>query len=202
MQLIKLIFLLSLSVLFFGCLTTQYYYIKSAKLYGSTGNESRPFTEDREEPIRLLLNGHHIKAGSYLILLIRKFDRGSLFSIDDETYEKLTIVLKNFNIDEPIDFNSSSVQIYYSRGSSGFVRKGHGVYADSGKGTITIRKIDINKVIAEIDFKTTAKPAGAFPFESQQIEIQDSFTFSEIEVAGLTPWLGTPSPDIGKEVYP
>lgn len=185
-----------------GCSAMQYYYIQDAKLAQSSDSEEIPFVGNRKESINLLLNGHYIKAGNSLVLLIRKFDKGSLFSVDDETYEKLTIEIKKYEVGVPMSLNSSNIKTYYSSGSSGFVRKGHGVYADLGKGNITIKKINKNKIVAELDFTARAEPTGVFPHEGRTVVIQDSFVFNEKRIADLTPWLGIPDASLGKEVYP
>ena len=60
------------------------------------------FTTNRTESVKRLLNGHYIKSGNNIVLLVRKFDKGGAFTIDDETYEKITVEIKDYSIGEPI----------------------------------------------------------------------------------------------------
>jgi hypothetical protein len=134
--------------------------------------------------------------------LIRKFDKGKLFTIDDETYEKLTIEIRNLKIGVPITLGSGDIRFYYSTGSCGFIYKGHGLYSTDGSGEITINKVKKNKILANIDLSIVANPAGTFPFEGKRIQIRETLIFDEIRITDLTPWLGVPNPSLGKEVYP
>jgi len=149
-----------------------------------------------------LLSGHYVEADDNLVLLIRSFDRGSFFSIDDEGYEKLSIEIKSYRIGEPIYLNSPDISFYYSRGSSAFINKGHGVYSASGSGEIIIKRKEKNRLIVKIDLSLNAEPAGAYPFEAEKVEIKGEYIFIEKQVSELTPWLGMPDPSLGKEVYP
>ena len=194
--------MLLISILFFGCSTKEHYFISDAKLNKNYTDEKQNLIRDRNEVSNLLLSGHYISSGNSTILMIRNFDRGNILSVDDETYEKFSIELKNYEVGVPIEIGSLNLKIYYSAGSSGFARKGHGVYADSGKGIITIIENNNDKLTAKIDFTTFAKPAGAFPLEGKRIKIKNTFVFRKKKISDLSPWLGVPDILIGKEVYP
>jgi len=135
-------------------------------------------------------------------LLIRKFDKGKLFTVDDEVFEKLSVEIKKFKVGVPINLGSPDLTIYYSNGGSAFIYKGHGVYSTQGSGTLTIREVEKERIVADIDFSIVAEPAGVFPFEEKRIRIKDSFAFVKIGIGDLTPWLGLPNSDPGREVYP
>jgi len=202
MQSIKYLFGFLLLFLAIGCSSTHTYYIKGAKLVDNKENEEAKFLRERTEPVRLLLNGHYIKSGDYLVILVRKFDRGNLLAIDDEGYEKLTIEIKRYMIDTPISLDSGDVDFYYSSGSSGFVSRGHGVYATHGTGEITIKDIGRNELLIKMDISLLAKPAGSFPFEERTVHIKEELVVKEMTINRLTPWLGVADPSPGKEVYP
>jgi len=180
----------------------QLYYVKNAKMIAFSESEKNTFTGNRPEPAKLLLNGHYVKSGDSLVLLIRRFDKGSVFTLDDEIYEKLTIEIKNYTLGEPIKLGSPDIHFYYSSGSSGFIYKGHGVYSTSGSGNIIVKKVERNTIVVELDFTIWAEPAGPFPFEGRKVQVDGSLSFKEKQVADLTPWLGVPALSLGKEVYP
>ncbi len=185
-----------------SCSRLQTYYVNNAQIASNLEGEKGTFTENRPESTKLLLNGHYVKSGNNLVLLFRRYTTGSIFVIDDEGYEKLTIEIRNYILGKPIRFDSSDIKFYYSSGSSGFVSKGHGVYSTSGSGSLTIRKVERDKITAEIDLTMWARPAGAFPFEGKQVQIRKWVSFEEKNIAELTPWLGIPDSSLGKEVYP
>lgn len=149
-----------------------------------------------------MLNGHYVTSGNNLVLLIRKFDIGSFFTIDDESYEKLTIEIKNYTVGVPIKFDSPDIHFYYSRGSCGFVYKGQGVYSTSGSGNLIIKKVEKDNIVVELDFTSWAEPAGSFPLKGKKIQVHDLLLFKEKKIAELTPWLGIPGSSFGEEVYP
>lgn len=198
----RIISLMALTILCIGCSQTQLFYLRNAELAKSFEGPEYAFLKSRPESIRMLLNGHYVKPGKNLVLLIRRFDRGKLFTIDDEIYEKLTIQIRSFKTGVPISLDSNDISFYYSSGASGFIYKGHGVFSEHGSGEITIRDIENNRIVADIDFSILAKPAGPFPFEDKRIQIRDSFIFRGKRINDLTPWLGLPDPNPGKEVYP
>jgi len=180
----------------------QLYYVKDAKLISFADVDESAFFGKRPEPTKLLLNGHYVTSGNNLVLLIRRYDKGNLFTIDDESYEKLTIEIKKYTVDIPIKFDSPEIHFYYSSGSCGFVSKGHGVYSTSGSGNLIIKKVEEDNIVVKLDFTSWAEPAGSFPFEGKKIKVQGLLSFKEKKVANLTPWLGVPDSSSGKEVYP
>lgn len=195
------IYVFVFSLLLIGCSQTQLIYLKDAELARSVEAPEYAFLKNRPEGVKLLLNGHYVKSGNNLVLLIRKFDAGKLFTIDDETYEKLTIEIKSFKIGVPVILGSDDISFYYSSGSSGFIHKGHGVYSTGGSGSVTIKEIEENRVVADMDIWVLAKSAGVFSFE-RSIQIRGTFVFNEKRISDLTPWLGVPDPSFGREVYP
>jgi len=189
-------------VLLTSCSTTQRYYVKNAEMIPFSESDRGDLTGNRSEAVKHLLNGHYIRSGENLVLLIRKFDKGSTFAIDDESFEKLTIEIRKYTIGVPIALDSPDITLYYSRGGSGWIYKGQGVYSTSASGSLIIRRMERNRLIAEIDMTTWAEPAGEFPFKGREIHIRDVMSFTEKNVSGLTPWTGTPDGDVGHEVYP
>lgn len=202
MQLIKLFYIAVAFLLLSGCSTMQLYYVKDANMISFSESNKKAFNRNRPEPARLLLNGHYVQSGNDLVLLIRKFDKGNIFTVDDETYEKLTIEIKSYTLGEPIQLDSPDIRFYYSSGSSGFVSKGHGVYSASGSGSVVVKKVEKNTIVVDLNLVIWAEPAGPFPFKGRKVQMQGSFSFKEKQLSDLSPWLGVPNPSLGKEVYP
>lgn len=195
------IYVFVFSLLLIGCSQTQLIYLKDAELARSIETPEHRFLKNRPEGGKLLLNRHYVKSGNNLVLLIRKFNRGSLFTTDSATYEKLTIEIKRFKIGIPLILGSDHVSFYYSKGNIAFIYKGAGMYSTDGLGSITIKDIGENKIAADIDILVSARSAGVFPF-GKSIQIRGTFVFSEKKINDLTPWLGIPDPSFGREVYP
>lgn len=203
MRLIKCFCAVAVLFLTVGCSGTQLYYVKKARIVASSEeNHEETYVKNRPESAKLLLNGHYVKTGDCLVLLFRKFNKGHLFTVDDETYEKLTIEIKNFTVGKSIGIDSHNVRFFYSSGSSSFLSKGHGVYSTSGAGNIVISKIEKNRITVELNLELWAKPAGPFPFEGRKVKLMGSFSFKEKQLVDLSPWLGVPDASMGKEVYP
>ncbi len=195
------IYVFVFSLLLIGCSQTQLIYLKDAELARSIEAPDYAFLKNRPEGVKLLLNGHYVKSGNNLVLLIRKFNRGSLFTTDRATYEKLTIEIKRFKIGVPLILGSDDLSFYYSKGNIAFIYKGAGMYSTDGSGSVTIKEIEENKIAADIDIWALAKSAGVFSFE-RSIQITGTFVFNEKRISDLTPWLGVPDPSFGREVYP
>ena len=206
MQFIKLDVLLvfACSLLIFSCSTRSFFYVNDAKMLSISERNELIDNKNRSEPIKLLLNGHYIESGKNLVLLIRKFDVGKRTAIDDEYFEKLTIEIKKYELGKPIKLESPDIQLYYSEGPSGFIYKGHGYYSTCGSGYIIINKTNTNTLVAEINITTMAKSAGVFPSppEGWEVNFKGKYSFKEIKISKLTPWLGVPDSSYSKEVYP
>lgn len=180
----------------------KFYYIKEANMIAFPESKGDAFSGNRPKSAKLLLNGHYVKAGDSLVLLIRRFDNGCVFTVDDETYEKLTIEIKNYTLGVPIQLGSNDIRFYYSSGSSAFVSKGHGVYSATGSGNVVVNKVEKNRIFVDLDLTILTEPSGTFPFKGREVKIQGSFPFKEKLLPDLSPWLGVPDPSLGKEVYP
>jgi hypothetical protein len=202
MQITKAFCVAVVSFLSIGCSSMQLYYIKDAKMIALSESNKENFAKNRPESVRLLLNGHYVKSGDSLVLIVRRFDKGRAFTVDDEIYEKITIEIKNYTLGKPIKLDSPDIHFYYSSGSSGFVSKGHGVYSTTGSGNIVVNKVDKDTIAVEFNLTILAEPAGLFPFEGRKVQVQDLLSFKEKQLSDLSPWLGIPDPAMGKEVYP
>ena len=189
-------------ILLTGCSKSHFFYIEHAKMDSLFYEETNNSVKNRPIPAKLLLDGHYIREGNSVVLLLRKFNVGDLFTIDDEYFEKLTIEIKKFKIGIPIPIGSEDIKIYYSKGGSGWVSRGAGVYSSSGFGSITILKLDKFRLIALIDISLKTRNALTSPVEEGEKRFHSKFVFHKMEIDELTPWLGIPGKSAGSEAYP
>ncbi|MBU2628102.1 MAG: hypothetical protein KKE61_05765, partial [Proteobacteria bacterium] len=144
MQSVKIFIFFTMLSLLMGCSSLSLNYVKNAEIVDISQADEFVITSKRSESTKLLLNGHYVKSGESLVFLIRRFEKGNLFVFDDESFEKLTIEIKNYKIGKPIKFGSTVVKFYYSRGNSPFIYKGHGLYSSHGTGYLIIKKQNKN----------------------------------------------------------
>ncbi len=201
MKMFHLLCMIMIVVVFVGCSVKQNIFIESASLKELSMKKSSCEERGSCEVADLLLKGHHAVPGNNLLLLIRHFEPGDLLSIDDELFEKFSFEVCSYELGVPVNIGSPDVIIRYSAGGSSFIRKGWGVYSESGVGTITILCMEKDKIVANIEFSTTAESVGLFSFE-ENVKIQGSYTFNRMEMSNLTPWIGAPGNSIAEEVYP
>jgi len=190
------------SLLLVGCSTMNLYYVRDAQMIPFSESDRGELTGSRPDAVKLLLNGHYVRTGKSLVLLIRKFDQGNALTVDDELYEKVTIEIQDYPLGIPIKLDSRDLRLYYSSGSSGHIARGHGVYATSGSGTLVIKAFEKGRIVVDLDLVLWATPTRAFPFDGKEVHVREVLSFEEKKVADLTPWLGIPDSSLGKEVYP
>jgi len=181
-----------------NCNKVDYYFIPDAKIKQNIQTDY-----GRNNDTSMLLTGHYIESGTNTVLIIRKYDKGSIFSVDDEIFQKLTIQLDEFEIGTPISASTSGLLINYSKGVSGQIRRGDGRYSTSTRGSLTVMKQVENKMEVKIDLQFEVIPTEAFSILGPINEnINGYYVFKKIKIDDLTPWLGTPGETPGKEVYP
>ncbi len=168
--------------------------MENASLMGITEQIDNP-KDDIEKNKALLIGGHYLKSGKNLVLIIRKWESGSIFTIDDESYEYFTLELSEFTIGKPISLNSNSVKLYYSTGGSAWVYKGIGSYCSKGKGNIKIISYDNDIIEAEID--AVLMPKSAWSLQQRQnkrVKINGDYIFSKFVINRSTLWSEHPDP--------
>jgi hypothetical protein len=160
--------------------------------------------EGRDPAIKRLLAGHYIEGGARLVLLLRTFDQGKPFVIDDETYEKLTVELRSYEIGIPIELSSPEVKLYYSSGGAPWISRASGVFSSEASGTIIIEEKNENHLRLKLQITIPAKPAkgSTVLIQERTVEIKEGYTLQKILLEQLTPWLGMRHPSYYKEVYP
>jgi len=184
-----------------GCAEKEFlYYVEAADLV-AFGERS----DIRQQEAEALLRGPSVKRGNGTVILMRKFDRGELFTIDDETFEKLTIKIPEGEVGKTMRLPSPEVQVYYSQGASAFVSKGQGLYASAGTGEITITYKRKNRLGIKLNLQITAKPPTQQAFQAYKeklVQFAGEYELRKISLDKLTPWLGGSSSSTESGVYP
>jgi hypothetical protein len=195
----KYLMMFSLGVLTIACANTNFYYLEGGELIDRCQGVS-----NRNHAIERLLAGHYIESGDKLILLVRKFDKGKLDAIDDETYEKITLEIQSYNEGKPMQMSSPHVKFYYSSGASAFISRGSGVFSSEAFGTIVIEKKEKSRLRVKLDILILTKPAreGTVLIKERSVAIKEDYVLKKISLWQLTPWLGVRHPPYYKEVYP
>lgn len=175
----------------FGCTNLSLFYLEDDHLIDLCQG-----TKLRNSSIERLLSGHYIEFGNNLIILIRKFDVGDPDAVDDETYEKITFEIKNYQESKPISVNSPDVKFYYSSGASAFISRGAGVFSSEASGIIVIEKKRPNRLRIKLDVLLLAKPAreGTALIKERTVTLKDEYVLKKISLGQLTPWLGVRRP--------
>ncbi len=187
--------------LFASCSRLDLYYVRHSELVGDKGLSDAELT-----PVgagRWLVEGHHIRRGGDLVLLMRRYDRGSLFIIDDEGFKKLTIEIPAAELGRSIPVDVPPARLYYSQASSPFVGRGEGFYAARGEGYVTIVRVFERGIEARVDVTVrAARPPGAAFKHQKDVSISGDFLFTEICLEDLTPWLGSGTDSVLRQAYP
>ncbi|MBK8285376.1 MAG: hypothetical protein IPK97_11130 [Ahniella sp.] len=130
------------------------------------------------------LYAHRITAGSGLVLAYRWYTPGSVFTIDDEGFEKLTVWLPDQQAIEAsvLDISSPSVLVVYTRGGAAWPKSACSGWLTSG----TVRLEEKGSAIL-VDVSGELRAAsGTCPPEVKKV-----FSTAALgDIERLTPWLG------------
>ena len=176
--------LLGLVTVLAGCTHTDTFYLRDAALSDQTylqDFEARERDFGREA---LGLYAHRLGPGSGLVLGYRWYSPGSIFTIDDERFEKITVRFSDANAVENRSFvlPSPSVSVIFTRGGSAWPAAACSGWLSSGSIHI---KPSGTRLLVEVSGALT--PAtGECPSE-----VSHSFWSAPLSgFADLTPWLG------------
>ncbi|HIF51816.1 MAG TPA: hypothetical protein EYQ42_09880 [Thiotrichaceae bacterium] len=144
---------------------------------------------------------HRLKEGTGMVLGYRWYSNGSLLSIDDEGFEKLTIWLSANSIKQNKTFqfeNSEKVIAVYTHGGSAWPRNACAGYLSTG--TVSIRP---NGKSYRVEVDGQLEPQGARTLGNwcKLKPINKVFSAKEIKHEGLTSWLGKKGDHVYKETY-
>lgn len=127
-----------------------------------------------------------IVEGSNVVLLLREWTPGKIFTTDDERYRKLTIELSSVVVGEPLRVGEAGMKVVVSDGSSVWKRGRCG--SETGEGTVVVKEYDESELTADLDLRMECRYA-RIEIPTGSVLIQGTFRFRRIDIDEMTPWL-------------
>jgi hypothetical protein len=142
-------------------------------------------------------DGNWVAPGSSTVLLLREFDEGAYFTLDDEHFEKLSIELPHARTGDRFGLEDDGVKVLLTNGSAAWAFKGAYCTAATGSGEIVIVQHRAKRglltarlaLVLDCEDHVGRSPGGALP-QVRQVRIDGEYEFCEIAYDDLTPWLG------------
>ncbi len=160
-------------------------FVESAKLVGSWPPASIGAIAPAD------LNAiHRVVRGSNTVVVLRSFSGKRSDELDSEEFWKLTINLPNIAPGETRTLQAAAANTRFSRAGSAWVEKGFGYVGARVTGTIVARRVDSDTMTIDALLTVETRFAGD-PEETQLITLQRQATLRRMELADLTPWLGS-----------
>ena len=197
--------ILALLILIPGCGVHRAIYVEHAALENPSlyKNMNKELQEKKAEngKTNFPVMGHRIVPGEGTVIAYRAWSPGSIFVIDDEHYEKVTIYMSGSllgNAEINIEDNPNIIVLYVSGGSAW---PKHGCYGTSTNGFLRYNPTLFGGMEAEISFR--ANLTNAFSGDPcEQIMFHKKFKIEKKLLTDLSPWEGRPSSRIIQETYP
>ena len=143
------------------------------------------------------VQNHWISEGRGTVFGWRYYSNGSLMTMDDEIYRKITIWVAEIPAGEIAFGDKSKVVGYYSQGGSAWPGAGCGGEIASG----TIHLIDQAESKVRIKIAGSVDCINQMRKKSERVDLDDTFSFERIEHPEITPWFGKPGENIYRETY-
>lgn len=150
-----------------------------------------------------VVEGHRIGEGDGLVLAYRRYSQPLLPAVDQETFEKLTVLLPSRRsiLSETVPVGSDrDIVAFYARGSSAFPgRSGCFGYAKSG--TVKLSGVSENRVRAEVELVFDLESPSGWPQDCGPFVFRRSLLLEHRAVQDLTPWEGTRARSLAEETH-
>jgi hypothetical protein len=140
-----------------------------------------------------LLVGHHVISGDRLVLLIRRYDPGYIFRLDDEEFEKLSIEIPLDMVGREVRLPDRRVRTYYSRGSAAFARLGAGVYGVAAQGSLCVSYQSSSqlRMRVSVDIQLIAATEGE---ASDSVSLSGTYQLQQLALSNVSNWVGKTGP--------
>ena len=142
--------------------------------------------EAQEAFERLPVRGHQMEAGIGTVVAYRWYSPGSLMTIDDESFEKLTIMIRT-DLEEagtvPLN-DTARVVVAYSRGGSAW--PAGACFGTSTDGTLRYRRWPFGRIRFDVSLEVKAVSGRTYC----DGHIRRSLIVRPRSLASLSPWLG------------
>lgn len=150
--------------------------------------------------------GHRIKAGKGVVIAYRWFSEGSLSTIDDEVYKKLTIWIDQLVFDSSTLINlgnNSNVVVFYSQGGSAW--PGSGFHGYAIRGTIQLTERTGSNLTASVSARLRLSSSQGDMYGHRDLIPDSTFNFAfsckKLDPSDMIPWLGCPGEHVYDETY-
>ena len=143
---------------------------------------------------------HRIHAGRGTVIAYRRYDAGERMTVDDETFEKMTLWLKS-SVPGDATFDLSredGVVAIYSTGGSAWPQSGCSGYLTVG--TVTIAA-EGSQLRVSVDARLQPSGNSRIHDYCHPAHVRVNFIAGAIDMAQLTPWLGAAAEDVYDETY-
>ncbi len=182
--------LVSISALFARTTGQRLYYVEGAQLSLLPSQGKRQDSGWNPQACqRILQESHSLSRGEKLVLVLRKWDRVSIWREDDDTYEDLSIEIDKPEFGPPIPIGALNVQFRYSAGRTNGVDRCEGVFSTVGSGYLILSQGQIGRLTAELDLNLQPQDVGTFTARDS-VSIRSSFTFDAVSLEFLQAGLG------------
>lgn len=147
-------------------------------------------TSERTRCIYLLQKNHTLQTESGISLIIDFYSPGSLLTTDSAQYSRLTISIRNPEVNHPYNVSrvsSGDVQVYYSSGAATGGKRCAGNYANAASGLIILKSMEENKIDAKIEIHGKALHASR-PGAEEYFVFAGDYTFRASEIDAVNRW--------------
>ena len=137
---------------------------------------------------------HRVVSGSGTVVLVRAFSEQKGNELDSEEFWKLTVDLPSMAIGERHVLQANAANTRFSRAGSAWIAEGFGYVGGQVSGTVVAQRVDRCSMTVDMSLDIETRFAGD-PEESRPLAIHRKATLRRIELANLTPWLGSATAD-------
>lgn len=124
-----------------------------------------------------------------MVLIVRKWDRLSMWRDDDDTYEELSIEIDKPEFGSPIQIGALNVQLRYSAGRRHGVNRCEGVFSTTGNGYLVLSKGPVGLITAKLNVSVRPQDVGTFA-PREPVSIRESITFESVSLEFIQAGMG------------
>ena len=182
-----LVVLVSAAVCYLSRPKTHYEFVSNAVVIQP--KMTADLTPDRTECIYLLRKNHSLQKEPGVSLIIDFYSPGSLRRTDAAEYSRLTISIRNPEVNHPYNVSRGDLQVYYSSGGAAGGKGCAGNYANTARGSIILKSIEENKIDAKIEIHGKATHTLRPGAEEYFLFVGD-YTFWTSSIDAVNRWAG------------
>lgn len=186
-----------------GCSTTSRssFYVEHASLVkvDSSAKGREDFTDANALPIAM----HRLQKGDGVVIGVREFSGGSMFTVDDESFRKMTIFIAESTLASGhYSLTDGNAIAYLSQGGS--AKPSGGCFGRAKDGRVVIKKVDNSSVHLALTASFEMSSPLGWPGTCAPKELDIALEVEKREFEQLTAWEGriTTGTTLGQELFP